>query len=160
MCVCVCVCVCVRACVCVHVCVTGGVTAVVLPPPATSPNPPACPPPPPLQMMMGAVIKHFFAEEVHSAPDRITVVSIMPCVRKQGESERPQNMTFAANSNMHDVDHVITTAELGKILHVRALMRGWTAGERKGGDKYATSAPAWARAPLCALALGGGVLGC
>lgn len=36
------------------------------------------------QMMMGAVIKNFFAEEVGVEPCQISMVSVMPCVRKQG----------------------------------------------------------------------------
>lgn len=40
------------------------------------------------QMMLGAVIKNYFAQETGKAPTDITNVSIMPCVRKQGEADR------------------------------------------------------------------------
>lgn len=40
------------------------------------------------QMMLGAVIKNYFAQETGKAPTDITNVSVMPCVRKQGEADR------------------------------------------------------------------------
>lgn len=95
------------------------------------------------QMMMGAIIKHFFAEENNTDPNSIVSVSIMPCVRKQGEAERPTNETFghehahahaeacdvqasvaaqtATGQHIRDVDHVITTVELAKILQERGI---------------------------------------
>lgn len=40
------------------------------------------------QMMLGAVIKNYFAAEVGVSAADICNVSIMPCVRKQGEADR------------------------------------------------------------------------
>jgi iron only hydrogenase large subunit-like protein len=40
------------------------------------------------QMMLGAMIKNYFAQETGKAPTAITNVSVMPCVRKQGEADR------------------------------------------------------------------------
>jgi iron only hydrogenase large subunit-like protein len=39
-------------------------------------------------MMLGAVIKNYFAQETGLAAADITNVSVMPCVRKQGEADR------------------------------------------------------------------------
>lgn len=38
--------------------------------------------------MMGSMIKTFFAERIGKKPEDIVFVSIMPCVRKQGEADR------------------------------------------------------------------------
>jgi len=70
------------------------------------------------QMMLGAVIKNYFAEEAGVTPDKISAVSVMPCVRKQGEADRPW---FNTTGLARDVDHVITTAELGKIFVERGI---------------------------------------
>lgn len=59
------------------------------------------------QMMLGAVIKNYFAEAKALEPTNISTVSIMPCVRKQGEADRPW---FNTSGVARDVDHVITTA--------------------------------------------------
>lgn len=64
------------------------------------------------QMMMGAVIKNFFAMELNIAPGNIISCSVMPCVRKQGEADRP----WMTTADGRDVDHVITTAELAGML--------------------------------------------
>lgn len=65
------------------------------------------------QMMMGAVVKNFFADQNNRKPYEVSMSSIMPCVRKQGEADRPWMDT---TGQARDVDHVITTAELGKLL--------------------------------------------
>ena len=70
------------------------------------------------QMMLGAVIKNYFADEAGVTPDKISAVSVMPCVRKQGEADRPW---FNTTGLARDVDHVITTAELGKIFVERGI---------------------------------------
>jgi iron-only hydrogenase group A len=64
------------------------------------------------QMMMGSVVKHFFAEEHNLKPADIVSCSVMPCVRKQGEADRPW---FVEEDGSHDVDHVMTTDEVAKI---------------------------------------------
>lgn len=40
------------------------------------------------QMMLGAVIKNYYAQQVGVQPTDICNVSVMPCVRKQGEADR------------------------------------------------------------------------
>nr|AXU24207.1 iron hydrogenase [Scenedesmus sp. SE-MC3] len=70
------------------------------------------------QMMLGAVIKNYFAQETGKAAADITNVSVMPCVRKQGEADREW---FNSSGQGRDVDHAMTTAELGKIFVERGI---------------------------------------
>lgn len=63
-------------------------------------------------MMMGAMIKSYFAKVNHIDPKNIYVVSIMPCIAKKGEKERPQMI----KNEIKDVDAVLTTRELGKLI--------------------------------------------
>lgn len=63
-------------------------------------------------MMLGAMIKSHYAEVNNIDPKDIYVVSIMPCVAKKGEKERDQMIT----DGMKDVDAVLTTRELGKLI--------------------------------------------
>jgi len=62
--------------------------------------------------MFGAVIKSYFAEKNNIDPEKIVVVSVMPCVAKKFECDRPE----MANGNLRDVDYVITTRELAKMI--------------------------------------------
>jgi iron only hydrogenase large subunit-like protein len=66
-------------------------------------------------MMLGRVIKHHLAPLAGRDPASLQVVSIMPCVRKQGEADRPW---YAEGSDppRRDVDHVLTTVELAALL--------------------------------------------
>eukprot|EP00955_Chlamydomonas_euryale_P099801 365244-Chlamydomonas_euryale.AAC.8 len=66
------------------------------------------------QMMMGAVIKNFFAHDAGVEPNRVLSCSLMPCVRKQSEADRPDGNTAAADGR--DVDHVVTTVEMAAML--------------------------------------------
>jgi NADH-quinone oxidoreductase subunit G/NADP-reducing hydrogenase subunit HndD len=66
------------------------------------------------QQMMGAVIKSYFAEKEKVDPSQIVSVSIMPCTAKKFESNRPE----MAPNHIPDVDYVLTTRELGKLLHM------------------------------------------
>lgn len=63
-------------------------------------------------MMLGAMIKSHYAKTYQLDPKNIYVVSIMPCVAKKGEKERPQMI----KDEMKDVDAVLTTRELGKLI--------------------------------------------
>jgi NADP-reducing hydrogenase subunit HndD len=45
--------------------------------------------------------------------EKLVVVSVMPCIAKKVECSRPE---YAKNGN-RDVDYVITTRELGKLIH-------------------------------------------
>ena len=62
--------------------------------------------------MLGAVIKSYFAEKNGIAKENIVVVSVMPCTAKKFEITRD----FQAGTGVPDVDIVITTNELGKML--------------------------------------------
>jgi len=62
--------------------------------------------------MMGAVLKHFYAEKIGVKPEDMFVVSIMPCTAKKFEAEREQLKTH----ELADVDAVLTTRELGKLI--------------------------------------------
>ena len=64
------------------------------------------------QMMVGAIIKSYYAQVKNIDPKKIYVVSIMPCVAKKGEKNRPQMI----KDGMKDVDAVLTTRELGKLI--------------------------------------------
>ena len=63
-------------------------------------------------MMLGAMIKSYYAKQHQLDPKNIYVVSIMPCVAKKGEKERSQMI----KDEMKDVDAVLTTRELGKLI--------------------------------------------
>ncbi len=63
-------------------------------------------------MMLGAIIKSHYAKVKQIDPKDIYVVSIMPCVAKKGEKERDQMIV----DGMKDVDAVLTTRELGKLI--------------------------------------------
>ena len=62
--------------------------------------------------MQGAIIKSYFAEKQGIDPKKICVVSIMPCTAKKYEKERPE----LENDGMKDVDIVLTTRELAKLI--------------------------------------------
>lgn len=63
-------------------------------------------------MMLGAMIKSYFAKINNLDPKNIYVVSIMPCTAKKGEKIRPENKV----DQMQDVDAVLTTRELAKLI--------------------------------------------
>lgn len=62
--------------------------------------------------MMGAVVKSYYAEKHNIDPKKIFVVSVMPCTSKKSESARPE----MAVKGMKDVDAVLTTRELAKMI--------------------------------------------
>ena len=62
--------------------------------------------------MQGAIIKSYFAEQKGIDPKDIYVVSIMPCTAKKYEKERPE----MENNGLRDVDAVLTTRELAKLI--------------------------------------------
>ncbi len=69
------------------------------------------------QQMMGAIIKSFFAERENIAPEKIFSVSIMPCTAKKFEAGRGE-MT---QHGYPDVDVVLTTRELARLIRMRGL---------------------------------------
>ena len=62
--------------------------------------------------MEGALIKSYFAEKEGIDPAKIYVVSVMPCTAKKFEFQRPE----MGQGAMKDVDVVITTAELARMI--------------------------------------------
>ncbi len=62
--------------------------------------------------MEGALIKSYYAEKTGVDPKSIVVVSVMPCTAKKFESKRPE----LANGGLPDVDVVITTRELARMI--------------------------------------------
>ena len=62
--------------------------------------------------MQGAIIKSYFAQKQGLDPKDICVVSIMPCTAKKNEKERPE----MENEGLRDVDVVLTTRELAKLI--------------------------------------------
>ncbi len=62
--------------------------------------------------MFGAILKHYYAKEIGVNPEDMFVVSIMPCTAKKYEKERDQLKT----NGLKDVDAVLTTRELGKLI--------------------------------------------
>ena len=65
------------------------------------------------QAMFGAVAKSFFAEKIGVDPHKMRVISVMPCTAKKSEADIP-NLKDACGDP--DVDVVITTRELGRLL--------------------------------------------
>ncbi|HNX34176.1 MAG TPA: NADH-dependent [FeFe] hydrogenase, group A6 [Kiritimatiellia bacterium] len=64
------------------------------------------------QQMFGAVAKTYYAQKIGRKPEEIVVVSVMPCTAKKFEAQRPE-MTA---SGVRDVDYVLTTRELAKMI--------------------------------------------
>lgn len=62
--------------------------------------------------MFGAILKTYYAEKKGIKPEDIYVVSVMPCVAKKYEKERPELVT----NGLKDVDAVLTTRELAKLI--------------------------------------------
>lgn len=62
--------------------------------------------------MMGAVLKSYYAEKMGIDPKKMFVVSIMPCTSKKSEAARPEMEV----NGLRDVDAVLTTRELGKLI--------------------------------------------
>ena len=62
--------------------------------------------------MFGAILKSYYAEKNGIDPKDMFVVSIMPCTAKKYEKDRPE----LAVNGLRDVDAVLTTRELGKLI--------------------------------------------
>jgi len=69
------------------------------------------------QQMLGAVIKSFYARKQGIDPKDIYVVSIMPCTAKKYEAQLPTHVS----EGYPDVDAVLTTRELARIIKMRGL---------------------------------------
>ena len=64
------------------------------------------------QQMFGAVAKTYYPEKAGIDPAKIVSVSVMPCTAKKAEAARPEMCA----SGYRDVDIVITTRELGRMI--------------------------------------------
>jgi iron-only hydrogenase group A len=64
------------------------------------------------QQMFGALAKTYWAQKIGKKPQDIFVVSIMPCTAKKFEAQRPE----MNDSGVTDVDAVLTTRELGRMI--------------------------------------------
>jgi NADP-reducing hydrogenase subunit HndD len=64
------------------------------------------------QQMFGSVAKTYYAKKINKNPEDIVVVSVMPCTAKKFEAQRPE----MNSSGVQDVDYVLTTRELGKMI--------------------------------------------
>ncbi len=67
--------------------------------------------------MLGAVIKTYYAEKAGIDPKDIAVVSVMPCTAKKFEAKRPE----LGDNGMQDVDEVITTRELARMIRAAGI---------------------------------------
>ena len=63
--------------------------------------------------MVGAIAKTYYAQKAGIDPSKVKVVSVMPCTAKKWEIERDETMN---SSGYKDVDEVITTRELAKMI--------------------------------------------
>lgn len=97
------------------------------------------------QQMFGAVAKTYYAQAAGIAPDKMRVVSIMPCTAKKGEARRPE-MTSASHwwaeqkpapaesdgkgegahrpraaASYQDVDWALTTRELARMIRLAGI---------------------------------------
>ena len=62
--------------------------------------------------MFGAIIKSYYAEKNNIDPNKIYVVSVMPCIAKKYERQREEMKV----NGLWDVDSVITTRELARMI--------------------------------------------
>ncbi|MCY2987954.1 MAG: NADH-dependent [FeFe] hydrogenase, group A6 [Planctomycetota bacterium] len=69
------------------------------------------------QQMFGAVAKTYYANKLGLRPEQIFVASVMPCTAKKFECQRPE----MNSSGTRDVDVVLTTRELGKMIRAAGI---------------------------------------
>ena len=72
------------------------------------------------QQMFGALAKTYYAEKAKIDPAKIRVVSVMPCTAKKFECARPE----MCDSGHRDVDAVLTTRELGRMIKLHGINFG------------------------------------
>ena len=95
-------------------CSPGWINFVELFHPELLPNLSTCKSP---QQMFGAIAKTYYAEKLGKRPEEIVVVSVMPCTAKKFECQRPEMDA----SGGRDVDVVLTTRELGRMIRVAGI---------------------------------------
>lgn len=62
--------------------------------------------------MFGAILKTYYATKKKVNPEKLFVVSVMPCIAKKFERQRNE----MKNNGLYDVDAVITTRELARMI--------------------------------------------
>ncbi len=62
--------------------------------------------------MFGAILKSYYAEKEGIDPEKIYIVSIMPCIAKKFERQREE----LKNNGYYNVDAVLTTRELARMI--------------------------------------------
>lgn len=62
--------------------------------------------------MFGSLLKTYYAQKENIDPSKIYVVSVMPCIAKKFERQREE----MKNEDIYDVDNVITTRELARMI--------------------------------------------
>ncbi len=70
------------------------------------------------QQMLGSLIKRYFAPKEGLDPAKVTSVSVMPCTAKKFEAGRPE----LGNHGLSDVDAVLTTRELARLIRMHGLV--------------------------------------
>lgn len=70
------------------------------------------------QQMFGASCKTYFADKLGIDPKNLFVVSVMPCVAKKFEKNRPNQSA----SGHPDIDAVLTTRELARLFKKQGIM--------------------------------------
>lgn len=68
-------------------------------------------------MMQGSIAKHYYGPKKGIAKENMYVVSIMPCIAKKYEITRPE----MENEGIRDVDAVLTTRELAKLIKMNKI---------------------------------------
>lgn len=69
------------------------------------------------QQMFGAVAKTYYAKRLGIKPEDLIIVSVMPCIAKKFEAERPE----MRSTGLNDVSMVLTTRELGRIIDKKGI---------------------------------------
>ena len=69
------------------------------------------------QQMLGALIKQVLPQQLGVEREELVCVSVMPCTAKKFEAQRPE----MGHKGRADVDHVITTQELGRMIEESGL---------------------------------------
>ena len=64
------------------------------------------------QQMQGALTKHYYADKIGVAKEKMHITSIMPCIAKKYEAQRPEMEV----DGIRDVDNVLTTRELARLI--------------------------------------------
>ena len=69
------------------------------------------------QQMFGAVVKNYLAEKLGVPRENLVLVSVMPCLAKKTEADRPE---FSVDGNP-DVDIVLSTRELARLIKLKDI---------------------------------------